>query len=619
MPKPISGRREEYTRYDLVETPDTSTQQKREEHHSVLKPHEREIADRKLQELRELVTTLSEDRDEPDSDNFMAVSTPDGDFTVMKSKTMDKLSDKMASLINLGRFAALPVTLVMEAQSLLQPGVVAVTKNASFAQEEETLEWSDSIQAAKLALKASRMVLDTMIEGRDDHRMRREEIIDMMIDLIKFIKEACIVPVVQARRSGSAEDLFNAATGQRKELQAVLRLCGSVVSRFALLISKHNLSERALNGLEYLALELVMEQNSESEKDSVFTIQKFEQFRQRAVDVLAEIFARHGEQQASILNGVLSNLEKLPDKKASARHFKSAREVPIMTISALFMRFVQVAATNKEARSKAASNLAGELSEEEASDYEPGTSTKKAKKRSDGPGQIAETLSIKANQIAKSIAFSLIERASNVSKTGDKPFRNLLDLFVEDFCNVLGSPEWPAAEMLLENMSFRMLNILRTEPAAKHSVVDKDMALSTLSTIASSGILDLKIRLKKLKREKLDVSQSNMSSKLDRYVDEVMNDDAKEGVNNADLLAFDGPYRMIVESLPDYLDVHSSHDDDPRLRSVRGCHITLWLAAVTRAFPADADDSESHPLAARDVRRHLGSMIMDSTWLTQQL
>jgi cohesin loading factor subunit SCC2 len=216
MPKPISGRREEYTRYDLVETPDTSTQQKREEHHSVLKPHEREIADRKLQELRELVTTLSEDRDEPDSDNFMAVSTPDGDFTVMKSKTMDKLSDKMASLINLGRFAALPVTLVMEAQSLLQPGVVAVTKNASFAQEEETLEWSDSIQAAKLALKASRMVLDTMIEGRDDHRMRREEIIDMMIDLIKFIKEACIVPVVQARRSGSAEDLFNAATGQRK-------------------------------------------------------------------------------------------------------------------------------------------------------------------------------------------------------------------------------------------------------------------------------------------------------------------------------------------------------------------------------------------------------------------
>jgi cohesin loading factor subunit SCC2 len=618
MPKPISGRREEYTRYDVVNTPDTLSQQKRDEHHTVLKPHEREIADRKIEDLRGFVTTLSEDKDEPESDNFTTVSTHDGDFIVMKSKAMDTLSDKMTSLINLGRFAALPVTLVMEAQSLLQPGVVSVTKNASFTQEDETLEWSDSIQAAKVALKASRMVLDTMIEGRDDHRMRREEIIDMMIDLIKFIKDACIVPVVQARRSGSTEDLFNAATGQRKELQAVLRLCGGVVSRFALLINKYNLSERALNGLEYLALELVMEQNSDSEKDSVFSIQKFEQFRQRAVDVLAEIFARHGEQQASILNGVLSNLEKLPDKKASARHFKSAREVPIMTISALFMRFVQVAATNKEPRSKVASDLAREASEDEASDYEPGITSEKAKKRNDSPGQIAETLSMKANQIAKSIAFSLIERASNVSKTGDKPFRNLLDLFVEDFCNVLGSPEWPAAEMLLENMSFRMLNILRADPAAKHTVVDKDMALSTLSTIASSGILDLKIRLKKLKREKLDVSQSDISSKLDRYVDEVMNDDGKEGINNLDLFVFDGPYRMIVESLPDYLDVPSSHDDDPRLRSVRGCHITLWLAAVTRAFPEDADDVESHPLAARDVRRHLGSMIMDPKWLAQK-
>jgi cohesin loading factor subunit SCC2 len=618
MIKPISGRREEYTRYDVVETSDTLSQQRRDEHHTALKPHEREIADRKIEEVRSLITTLSEDKDEPEPEHFMAVSTPDGDFTVMKPKAMDKLHDKMGALINLGRFAVLPVSLVMEAQSLLQPGVISVTKNGSFTQEDDTLEWSDNIQAAKVALKASRMILDTMIEGHDDHRMRRQEIIDMMIDLIKFIKDACLVPVLQARRSGSAEDLFNAATGQKKELQAVLRLCGSVVSRFALLINKYKLSDRALNGLEYIALELVMEQNSESEKDSIFTIQKFEQFRQRAVDVLAEIFARHAEQQDSILNGVLSNLEKLPAKKASARHFKSAREVPIMTISALFMRFVQVAATNKEERSKAASGLDGEASDGEASDYEPGTSVKKAKKRKGGPGQIAEMLSLKASHIARRIASSLIDRASNVSKTGDKPFRNLLDLFVEDFCNVLGSPEWPAAEMLLENMSLGMLNILRVDPSAKHTVVDKDMALTTLSTIASCGILDLKTRLKKLKREKLDVSESDISSKLDRYIDDVMNDDAREGFNNLDLLAFDGPYRMIVESLPDYLEVSSSHDDDPRLRSVRGCYVTLWLAAVTRAFPADADDSESYPLAARDVHKHLGSMITDSTWLAQK-
>jgi cohesin loading factor subunit SCC2 len=618
VPKPISGRREEYTQYDNITVAQPLSQQTREQHRpdgaaTALKPHEREIADRKIEELRFFVTSLSEDRDELDgSDSFVTVSTPDGDFAVMKSKAMDTLSDKMASLINLGRFSALPVALVLDAQSLLQPGIVSVTKTASFSQDGETQEWSESIQAAKVAMKAAKMVLDTMIEGRDDHRMRREEIIDMVIDLIKFIKDACIVPVLQARRSGSSADLFSAATSYKKDLQAVLRLCGSVISRFALLISKYNLSDRALNGLEYLALELVMEQNSDSEKDSVFTIQKFEQFRQKAVDVLAEIFARYDEQQKSILNGVLSNLEKLPDKKASARQFKSAREVPIMTISALFMRFVQVAATNREAPSK---NAALHTEEDDASDYEPGTSAEKPKKRNNLPGQTAEALFKKAQLIASSIAMSLVSRASNVSKTGDKPFRNLLDLFIEDFCNVLGSPEWPAADMLLQQLAIRMNGILQAEPTAKQTVVDKDMALSALSRIGC-GILDLKLRLKKLRREKLDVSQSEISSKLDRYIDEVMNDDVKEGINQLDLLAFDGPYRMVIESLPDYLELHSSHDD-PRLRSVSGCHITSWLAAVVRAFPPDTADSNVCPPAISDVRKRLESMFIDSTWLAQ--
>jgi cohesin loading factor subunit SCC2 len=457
--KPISGRREEYVRYDTISTPDTVSQKKKDDKRSdggaaALKPHEREIADRKTEELRSLVEKLLEDKQDPDGpDNFETVSTDEGDVFVIIPRAMETLSDKMSNLINLGRFAALPVELVMSVQSLLQPGITSTTKNASFERPDETTEWSQSITAAELALKASKMVLDTMIEGRDDYRMRREEIIDMIIDLIKFIKDACIVPIVQARRSGSTEALFSAATGQRRELQAVLRSCGSVFSRFAVLIGKYNLSERALNSLEYLTLELVMEPNSDSEKDSVFMVQKFELFRQKAVDVLAEIFARHAEQQSSILNGILSNLEKLPDKKASARQFKSAREVPIMTISALFMRFVQVAAANKNVQSKKAiSKDVGEESSSEESDFELEAAMKNKKRINSNKTQLAQTLFAKAMQIAATIVTSLIDRASNVSKTGDKPFRNLLDLFIEDFCNVLGSPEWPAADMLLQQI-----------------------------------------------------------------------------------------------------------------------------------------------------------------------
>jgi cohesin loading factor subunit SCC2 len=161
-----------------------------------------------------------------------------------------------------------------------------------------------------------------------------------------------------------------------------------------------------------------------------------------------------------------------------------------------------------------------------------------------------------------------------------------------------------------------MQNILQADPTAKQSVVDKDMALSTMSRIGC-GVLDLKQRLKKLKREKLDVSQSDMSSQLDRLIDEAMNDDVKEGINDMDLLAFDGPYRMVVESLPDYLDSVSSYDD-PRLQSVSGCYVTLWMNAVTRAFPDNSNDADGYPLAVKNVRERLESMVMDPRWLSRQ-
>ncbi|KAF2032695.1 hypothetical protein EK21DRAFT_60193 [Setomelanomma holmii] len=615
--KAISGRREEYQRYDTIGTPESLSQKKKkaesnaEAGAAALRPEQREITDRKIEELQALMETLCEEKDDLEgSDSFMMLSTADGEYSFMKPRAMNNLSEKMSSVINAGKFAVLPVELVMNVQSLLQPAITSTTKQFLFAQEQDSPEWSESIEAATFALKASRLVLNTMIEGRDDYRMRREEIIDVIIDLIKFIKESCIVPIVQARRSGPSEGLFGSVSGQKKELQAVLLLTGSVLSRYATLIDKYNLSDRALNTLEFLALELLMEQNSESEKDSIFMVQKFEQFRQKAVDVLAQIFARHAEQRNSILNGILSNLEKLPDKKASARHFKSVREVPIMTISALFMRFVQVAATNRETQSNRTA-AKSDASEEEGSDYEPGTVRKK-KKRNDTPAQTAQALSTDALQIAFTIANSLVERASNVSKTGDKPFRNLLDLFIEDFCNVLGSPEWPAADMLLQQLLVRMQSMLQGPQAAKQSVVDKDMALATMARIGC-GVIDFKTRLKKLKRERLDISQSDVSSKLDRLLDEAMSEDSKERVNDTDLLAFKGPYRMVIESLRDYLDLPSSQED-PHLRSISGYQVTFWLAAILRAYP---DDSDAHPLAAKDVRKCLESMIMDSGWLAR--
>jgi cohesin loading factor subunit SCC2 len=584
---------------------------------TALRPHEREIADGKIQVLSSLVTSLVEDKDDLDGPlHFTKIPTPEGEFSILKPRSMDALSEKMSGVVGLGRFNALPVDLAMQIQSLLHPTVVCTTKNGLFSRDEAVPELAESIKTAKFALKSSKLLLETMIEGRDDYRMRREDVIDTIIDLTKLMKDACIFPIVQSRRSDETQDLFNAASAHRQDLQMVLRLCGAVLTRLATLIGKYNLSDRALNTLEYLTLELLVEPNSENEKDSVFSIKKYEHFRQKAMDVLAQIFARHPSQRRSILNGILGNLEKLPDKKASARQFLSAREVPIMTISALFMRFVQVVATNPSTPLVSeAEDVRRDTVEDDVSDYEPGQAPSKNPKRGGNrtSAAIAQSLTSDANTIASYIVFELCDRASNTSKSGDKPFRNLLDLFIDDFCNVLGSPQWPAAVMLLQMILVRMRAILVDDQAIKHSVVDKDMALTTMARIGC-GVIDFRDQLKKMK-QRLDISQSDLSSRLDRLVSDAMSEDVKERVNDVDLLAFDGPYRMVLESLVDYLDLRPSQED-PHLQAASGCYVSLWLTAVVKTFPEG--DEDQRPQAIKTVQQCLESMIADPKWLAQK-
>lgn len=615
MIKPVSVKREEYQRFDNIAVSTPSSQRKVDSSATVLRPHEREIADRKIEELEAFVVKLTEERDDLDAtESFARIFTSDGEVNVMKQQAMDRLDLKMANVNNLGHFDELPVASIMQLQKLLEPSVTS-TGQLTLPEDED---WSEGIEKARSALQASKLILTSMIDGRDDYRLRPEDLVGAVIDLIKVLRNECIMPVLQARRSGS---LFESALSRKKELISVLRSCGAVLSRFATLIGKVNLPERGLNVLEDLTVGLLVEQNSESEKDSVFGIKPFESFRQKAMDVLVQIFAQHADQRPSILNGILSNLEKLPDKKASARQFRSAREVPIMSISALFMRFVQVAAMNRESRtSHKSADAREEWKEEDGSDSEPVAATPQRTKsrvntKTGAPDQIARALAVNANHIASTITSSLIDRASNVSKTGDKPFRNLLDLFIEDFCNVLGSPQWPAAATLLSTLLIRMSNMVHGKDAAKQTVVDKDMALSTMAKVGC-GVIDFKHRLKQLKRG-LDASQSELSAKLERLANDALTDNVEDTINAIDLYEFEGPYRMVIESLPSYLDLPRGQED-PHFQSVIGCHITLWLDAVVREFYESTSD-ETPLKATQELQQHLGTMLMDSKWLNRNL
>lgn len=585
-----------------------------------MKSREREIADKKMSELDSLLEEIVESRDTDPSSHFRSLETHDGELLVLRGTALSSLSDAVSKVFNLGCFSSVPTKKVLLIQSLCEPLIRATNQLSLDLEMCDSDDFVARLSRAELGLRAGKLVLQTMTEGSNDRRLCSEDLIQGIVQLLKRILSSCITPVVESRRNASSSGgLFTMASQNKDRIYPVLRLCGSIFGQIASLIGKIRLSGITLSPIESVSIDLIFAQNGEKETESALGIQKFESFRQKSMDVLAQIFACHLEQRDSIAGEILNNLERLPDKRASARHFKSAREAPIMLVSALFMRVVQAAASNNSEKNESFATATVELEEDDDEDgsdseaqYRRSKMRKAANQLVQAPRQVAARLGQGARKIAGHIASTLVARAENVSKSGDKPFRNLLDLFIEDLCNVLGSPEWPAASIFLESLLAVMINF--STNYKEKGVQAADMALASMGSMGV-GIIDFISRLKHIKRS-LDVRQSEVASKLVPLADDAL----KNSINMKDVLGLDGPYRVVLESLPGFLHPQGSRRagrDDPHLRSLTGYYATFWVNAFYKAYE-DNDENGPRHHSINDLEKHLKNVIMDPNWFSKE-
>ncbi|KAI7516153.1 hypothetical protein KC317_g23543, partial [Hortaea werneckii] len=156
----------------------------------------------------------------------------------------------------------------------------------------------------------------------------------------------------------------------------------------------------------------------------------------------------------------------------------------------MLMRLVQTSATHggekAGSRSKAIveedeKDELADSEDDEDVEYEDDedikVSSKKLTKRPDGLPSIMRPLHDAAQSNAFYIVDMLVSRAMHTSKSSDEPYRKLLDIFTEDFLNVLGSSDWPSAEMLLRSLVLRMISFVENP---KSPVPSRTFALELL-------------------------------------------------------------------------------------------------------------------------------------------
>ena len=587
-----------------------SKKRKREEEDSrpafIVRVDPKQATDASLQSLQDLLESIFEAEDQLEPDTSGAISTHAAEFfengQTLAPDILIKVEKVITKVITDCRFQEIQVDDVSRLQKLCQLSLNA----AESVDIQLRPEWTDAdvenwlphIETADKGLRSLRTILKTMTGGRVEKQLYSEEMIGSGLTILRHVLDGCIVPTVELRSAGSSSDLFRSLSASKHTILGLVTQASKVFSLLTILLAKEEISDEAVNTIEAISVALVFVENGHSEKDSVLGIQKFERLRVLAVDALAKIFSVYAEQRISILDDILTSLEKLPVTRQSARQFKLLDGHSIQLVSALLMILVQTSATkaeqtfgSKESRElplldgiaeTEIDNDDGDIDQDHGENglYHSSTHT--------GNGRVSEAQAIRnsrttvqhmldvssvlagsAQKTAHYVVQFMVSRALKSTKSGDTPYRNLLDIFTEDFILVLDSPDWPASELMLRNLLTTMIGISATD---KSTAPAKNMALDLIGPMGSaiSNVLSHS-------RNGLGALHGS-ESEIDMMLSN-LGEDALEGkTNERDMLAWTGPYHTVIEHLK------TRESEAAHILSARGYQITQWATNTAEAF-----------------------------------
>ncbi|KFY26359.1 hypothetical protein V491_01340 [Pseudogymnoascus sp. VKM F-3775] len=289
--------------------------------------------------------------------------------------------------------------------------------------------------------------------GRQEIQPCSESLFQTVTGALRNVLETCIIQTLilaNQLKSFAATEPFASLISACEQLIEILTTLGGAIK----------LPETVLDTLESTALLLLL-----ADTGAKTSLRKL---RTAALDLVVQLFHYYPSRRPSIVAEILISLKKTKASQ-SFRDVKLLKGGSIQVLSALIMRIIQSAASAyshfSEGNTSSASGLVLEVDRLKALRTEirhPSVkSTKKGKPTSSQAlSALVSPLLETATKTATQIIDFVIGRAIGSDKTRDESFRNLLCIFVEDFALSFDCPEWPAAELLLRLILFKMIQLL---------------------------------------------------------------------------------------------------------------------------------------------------------------
>lgn len=553
------------------------------------------------------------------SNNELVYFSLDGEPT-LSSAAQQKIQSLLGKSIELNCFKQVPLEDLLHLVRLSEGALkhaesldLNIDENWGVAEVELWLQLLPDVDAG---LKAARTLLRMMCGGREDKQLYSEGTIELALNLFKHVLDGIVVPLAELR---STAEIFKLLSQQRQQTAHVLTTSQRLFALMTTLISTIDTSETVMNTLEFAASRLVFVETAHSEKESVVEIQRFDALRLVAMDMLSQVFLLNPAQRQGIFDDILTSLEKLPVTKQRARQFKLMDGTSIQPVSALIMRLVQASAgkvDDTKASKTALDMLTTEDGEEAVGNSAPAVRAPAFKVNTEEQGAENHSTAIQELQDAVTplmdsargnanyVINFIVKRALKSTKTGDSPYRNLLDLFVEDFTSCLNNPDWPASELLLRTLTGIMIGTVTGE---KSSAPSKNMALEVLG-VTTAAVSKLRSYVRKT-ASSLDGSEGG---ELGMFLVDLGLAALTMKSRPELMVSWAGPYRATLEHLEERL------SDDPHLGSAVSFMIADWADRVYKSYHACDDDEDERDYKYGQLAYRLRMMIHDRRWLVNE-
>jgi cohesin loading factor subunit SCC2 len=559
-------------------------------------------------------------------------TTSDEGVLSLDVKIQTRLDNLISKLIQDRRFKHVPVDDLVRLEKVCEASIKAsatlpIRLDRDWG-ETDAEPWFDKLPLADIGIKSARTALRMMTGDREEKQLYSEEIMNASLAALKNTLD-CLVQIVEMRpfeAKSSTSDLFRLLSARQKDLASVLSQCRRLLMLFRELVGKKVLSEEVLNSLEFMVSNLIFVENARSDKDSVLGIQRYDNLRVAAMDCLVHIFTTYPDQRRGIIDQILTSLEKLPVNKLSARQFKLLEGGSIQPVSALLMQLVQASASRSEDVPERKPAVKDEDDQDEEDDdlahgrpvngHRPAapvnpandTESRAVVQHATAVQQLQEVLSPvheAAKASASYIASFIIQRAETSTKSGESPYRNLLDLFIQDFLTCLTSPQWPASELLLYAFLVRMVQLSENE---KTPAPAKTMALDVLVEMARE-ISRLNAHMRKAVKS---LESADAADELANMILTLAESSIENDISLQDLVTWNGAYRVVLDSLLE------QSTKNHFVQGALGYYMTMWGSQVVSSYDEISDeDPHCHKMQAKYgvAAYRLRKMLTDRDWL----